>query len=316
MDTNEHHEELLRQVKVIKDRVRGVVHGQSNGVYLHGRPGTSKTFTVRSTLETLAVSYSYSNGHLTPIGLFDLIAENQERIIVMDDVSAIFNQPIALQLLLAALGSPHDGSRNRLVKYKTAKETRVVPFSGGIICISNIPLDGHHHEVLAALKDRAFVVNYEPSDDQIIALIYTLAGEGVGGVSPDKARMVATFLIDQCKLRGVRPSVRLFVDTALMDFKLFDANQCETHWRDLVVSNLEQQVVRLQHPTKDLSRGEAVEAERRVALDIQLSFGSKAERIEQWQVRTGKSQAAFYRRVAELKKSGRLSGVESVGLVG
>lgn len=316
MDANNHYEELLKQVKVIKDRVRGVVHGQSNGVYLHGRPGTSKTHMVRSTLETLAVNYSYSNGHLTPIGLFDLISENQERIIVLDDVSAIFNQPIALQLLLAALGSPHDGSKARQVKYKTAKETRIVPFTGGMICISNLPLDGHHHEVLAALKDRAFVVNYEPTDDQIIALIFKLADEGVGGVPPDKARMVATFLIEQCKLRGVRPSVRLFVDKALKDFKLYDAGKSETHWRDLVVSNLEMQLVLLQYPTKDLSREEQAEAERRIALDIYLGFGTRAERVEHWKARTGKSQASFYRKLDELKKDGRLPGTDGLGLVG
>ena len=46
MDADNHYEELLRQMKVIKDRVRGVVYGQSNGVYLHGRPGTSKTYMV------------------------------------------------------------------------------------------------------------------------------------------------------------------------------------------------------------------------------------------------------------------------------
>ncbi len=165
MDANnhdKHYEDLTRKVKVIKDRVRGVVHRQSNGLYLHGRPGTSKTFLVRSTLDMLKVNYSHHSGHLTPIGLFDLLEENRDRIIVLDDVSAIFNQPIALQLLLAALGNAHDGSKTRYVRYKTAKETRSVPFTGGVICISNLSLDGHHQEVLAALKDRVFVINYEP----------------------------------------------------------------------------------------------------------------------------------------------------------
>lgn len=308
MDSSNSLKELMQQIKVVKDRVRGVVHGQSNGVYLHGRPGTSKTHMVCSTLDTLAASYTYSNGHLTPIGLFDLISENRDRIIVLDDVSAIFNQPIALQLLLATLGNPHTESKSRTVRYKTAKETRLVPFTGGIISISNLPLDGHHHEVLAAIKNRAFVINYEPTDEQIIALITKLAEEGVGGVPPSKAKMVATHLLDECKARGVRPSVRLFVDKAVKDYKLFEAGQCETHWRDLIVSNLEQQLVELKHPTTDLSRAEQVEAERRIALDIYLSFGTRAERVEQWQARSGKSQAAFYRRITELKDSGRLPG--------
>ena len=122
---------LMRQVKIVKDRVRGVVHRKCNGVYLYGRPGTSKTHTVCTTLDNLAVNYAYSNGHLTPIGLFDLIMENRDRVIVIDDVSAIFNQPIALQLLLAALGNRHDDTGVRYVRYKTARGDEVVAFRGG-----------------------------------------------------------------------------------------------------------------------------------------------------------------------------------------
>lgn len=306
MDSPDLYEDLMTQTKVVKDRIRGVFHGQHNGMYLHGRPGTSKTFVVRTTLETLGANYAYSNGHLTPIGFFDLLADNRDRVIVLDDVASLFNQPIALQLLLAALGNPHDGSKARNVRYKTAKGDVVVPFTGGVICISNLPLAGHHPEVLAALRDRINVINYEPSDEHIIALIHKIACYGVGNLPPEKCRMVAVFLLQQCKLREIRPSVRLYVDKALKDYALYEAGKTETHWRDLVVSTLEQQLVELRHPQRDLSRAEQVEAERRIALDIHLSFETREERIEQWEVRTGKSQATFYRRVKELSTTGRL----------
>jgi hypothetical protein len=307
MDINEQYEDLMKKVKIVKDRVRGVVHGHSNGVYLYGRPGTSKTYMVRSTLDALAANYTPHSGHLTPIGLFDLLDENRDRIVVLDDVSAIFGQPIALQLLLAAVGTPHDAPYVRYVRYKTARETRRVPFTGGIIAISNLPLDGHHHEVLAALKDRAFVIHYEPTDAQIIALIHKIAADGVDGVPPDTAQRVASFLVGECKSRNIRPSVRLFKDKALKDYKLHEAGLCETDWRDLVVSTLEEQLVELRHPTTDLSRDEQVETERRIACEIHVNFATKPDRIDQWQARTGKSQAAFYRRVKELRLAGRLS---------
>jgi hypothetical protein len=73
MKNNKDYDELMRQIKIVKDRVRGVVKGTYNGLYLYGRPGTSKSFSICSTLDTLGVKYEYSNGHLTPIGLFDLI---------------------------------------------------------------------------------------------------------------------------------------------------------------------------------------------------------------------------------------------------
>ena len=117
---------------------------------------------------------------------------------------------------------------------------------------------------------------------------------------------MAIFLLQEYKLREIRPSVRLFVDKAIKDYALYEAGKTETHWRDLVVSTLEHQLVELQHPQRDLSRTEQVEAERRIALDIHLSFETRQERIEQWEVRTGKSQASFYRRVKELDLEGRL----------
>ena len=300
------YEKLMREVTVAKDRIRGVVHDQSTGLYLYGRPGTSKTFIVRSTLDLMAVGYTANSGHLTPIGLFDLLEENNDRIIVLDDVSAIFNQPIALQLLLAALGNPHDGSGIRTVKYKTARESRVVKFSGGVICMSNLPLDGHHQEVLAAIRDRVNVIHFDPSDDQIIALIFKLANDGIGGVDPVDAMTVASFLIAECKSHSVRPSIRLFVDKALKDFKLWNTGKCEAHWKDLVVSNLQQQLIELKQDVRDLSREENSEAERRIALDIYLSFVDRVDRITEWVQRTKKSQPSFYRRDKELKQDGRL----------
>jgi len=316
MNYQAHYEELQRQLSVIRDRVRGVFYQQTNGLYLFGRAGTSKTFTVRQTLDTLAASHEYHRGHLTPLGLFDLIAANRDRTIVLDDVSSIFNQPIGLQLLLAALGSSHDGSRVRMVRYKTARGDCSIPFSGGIIAITNLALDGHHHEILAAIRDRMYMINYEPTDEQVEALIHTIAHQGIRGVLPERCRMVAHFLLEECKRREIRPSVRLFVDKALPDYALWESGRTETHWRDLVVSELEQQLVEIQHPQRDLRRTEQMEAERRIAQDIFMSYSSRKERIEQWQRSTAalfghaKSQAAFYRRLEELKKTAKVSAID------
>jgi DNA-binding transcriptional ArsR family regulator len=310
MEDENHYDALMSQIKTIKDRIRGVVHRKANGLYLYGRPGTSKTFTVCTTLDTLGESYAHSNGHLTPMGLFDLIAENHSRTIVLDDVASIFSQPTALQLLLAALGNPHNRSGIRNVRYKTAKGDQVIPFTGGIVAVSNLPLAGHGHEVLAALSDRVYVIAFEPPDEQICALIERLAEHGVQDVPADKAKRVCRFLISECKRLGIRPSVRLFVDKAIPDFQLFAAGQTETHWRDLIRSNLQQQLVELEFPTNDLSRTEQIEAERRIALDVFLNFETLQERITAWKERTGKSQPAFYRRLKELKEAGRVPSRE------
>ena len=78
--------ELQQRQAVIRDRVRGVARRHYAGFYLHGRPGTSKTHTVKTTLDDLDIPYEYHLGHLTPMGLFDLLAQQHDRILVLDDV--------------------------------------------------------------------------------------------------------------------------------------------------------------------------------------------------------------------------------------
>ena len=61
--------------QLIRDRVASVVHGYHTATYLVGRPGTSKTHTVREELERLEEPWVYQNARMTPMGLFEFIAE-------------------------------------------------------------------------------------------------------------------------------------------------------------------------------------------------------------------------------------------------
>jgi len=305
--TTSAYDELMRQTKIIKDRVRGVVNKQSTGFYLYGAAGVSKTYSVCTTLRDLGVNFEYSNGHLAPIGLFDLISENRDRVIVLDDVSSIFKDEKAKQILLAALGNSPDDTGVRWVRHKTARSDRRVDFTGGIIAISNLSLDDHKDEVIKAVADRVFTLKFDPTQDQLIALCEHIAKNGVDGRTPKECLEVLRYLVSECEKRDVRLSVRLFVDKAMKDYGLWKAEKSESHWKDLIVSNLEQQLVELQHPTHDLSRAEQMESERRIAADIYFNFDDRQSRIEEWKERTRKSQQAFYRRLKEAKRDGLIS---------
>jgi len=287
---------------LIRDRIRGVVHQASNGVYLHGRAGVSKTYLVRSTLDNLCQRHAYSNGHLTPVGLFELIEANPQSVIVLDDVTSIFGSPKALQILLAALGTSHDGSHKRPVCYKTANTDRVVFFEGSIVAISNLSLGEHSSQVLQALQDRVQVMAYEPTDDEIEAHIYEIAGTSPRGVSVSDAFEVAGFLLDECRTVGVRPSLRLFIDKALADFKLWNDGNCESHWHDLVRSSVRQSVILQTHGLRDMTRKDQMAAERKLVLEICATYCSRPERLKAWKQETGKSQSAFYRHFRGLEK--------------
>ena len=300
--------ELHSQRTLIKDRVRGVVHRLASGVYLFGRPGTSKTHCVRTTLDELSQPYVYCNGHLTPIGLFGLIRDNPQSVIVLDDVTEVLNQATALQILLASLGTPHDGSRIRTVRYRTARGDEVVRFSGGIVVISNLPLASHKSEVLSALQDRVQVIAYEPTDEQMEAFIYEIADSSPRGVPAKDARMVADFLLSACRKTEIRPSVRLFVDKALPDHRQWSEKKSESHWKDLVRSSLQQEAIPHELPLQDVSRKERKETEQRMVLTLYSEFSDASDRVKAWEERTGKRKSAFYRRQYELKEKGLIAG--------
>ena len=72
--------------QLIRDRVASVVHRYHTATYIVGRPGTSKTHTVREELERLEIPWVYQNARMTPMGLFGFIAEHPEHVIVLDDI--------------------------------------------------------------------------------------------------------------------------------------------------------------------------------------------------------------------------------------
>ncbi|HUQ72115.1 MAG TPA: hypothetical protein VM165_21495, partial [Planctomycetaceae bacterium] len=157
------------------------------------------------------------------------------------------------------------------------------------------------NNVLAALQDRIYVVQYEPTDAQIIALMGQAADEGVRGIDPHDGRLVLNFLLEECQHRGIRPSMRLFVEKAIPDFQMHSQQQCQLDWRDLIIANLEQQLIEPEFPTRDLSRTDALAVERRTAQQILRHHESASDRVAAWRAETGKSQATFYRRVKEVQ---------------
>lgn len=297
--------ELDRRLAVVRDRVRGVAKGHHTGFYLFGRPGTSKTYTVRKTLDELAVPYCYHDGHLTPIGLFDLLEEQHDRVIVLDDVSAIFNQQIALQLLLAALGNQPDESGTRIVKYRRSQRNEVVRFTGGVICVSNLDLQGD--PIVNAVKSRVHYLEYDPTDEQLAALMRMVAVKGWPAsspvINPTEGLEIAEFLISESKKLDVRLDMRHLVDKAFPDYLQHRNGDAETHWKDLIRTTLEEHLLDLHHtPVKPRSRQDQKALEQQIVREIVGIYNTKDERLTAWDQRTGKSSRAFYRRLQEIER--------------
>lgn len=301
-----HLEELDRRLSVIRDRVRGVARRHYSGFYLFGPPGTSKTFTVRQTLAEAGVASHYTKGHLTPMGLFELLAEHRDRIIVLDDVSQLLTQVASLQLLLAALGNDHRNSEARLVCYKRQSREQKISFTGGIICISNLELHPNGL-LLQALKSRMHYLRHDPSPDQVAALMRDIA---LGGweqkgarLTPGECSEVAEFVIAESNRRGCRLDIRHLVEKGFPDFIQYRAGDSESHWKDLVTTTLKEAVDELRYPrTNRQSRNDRLEEDQSIVRAILKEFKEPKDRLAAWQERTQgqKSNRAFYRRCKEI----------------
>jgi hypothetical protein len=296
--------ELKNRQAIVRDYVRAVPQHYATGLYLFGRPGTAKTHTVKDVLEReIREIYVYQRGHLTPLGLFELLAEHPDEVIVLDDLGNIFRSDVALQLLLSALESPKGPDRGRVVKYKRQGRQEHVFFRGGIICISNREL--HDQELLGAFKSRVHVLNYNPSDAQLGALMLGLAELGWPPDRPvipaAECKQVAAFVITELLRRGCPFDLRLFLDKALPDYQQWKDDEAESDWHDLVTASIEEQLVAVRHQDGRPSRAERKEDEHALLREILSEHTGRDERLRAWTERTGKSERAFYRRLAEMR---------------
>jgi hypothetical protein len=71
-------------------------------------------------------------------------------------------------------------------------------------------------------------------------------------------------------------------------------------WRDLITASIEEHLVEVRHSAElPVSREARTEEERLIAKEINRNYPSRDERVRVWTERTGKSERAFYRRLAE-----------------
>ncbi|MFZ1934988.1 MAG: hypothetical protein WCB27_18470 [Thermoguttaceae bacterium] len=299
--------ELYQRQAIVRDYVRGVARQYDTGLYLFGRPGTAKTYTVRAVLEReIKEIYTYQRGHLTPLGLFELIAGQANDVIVLDDLGAVLKSDVALQILLSALEHPTSRDRSRVVKYRRqGSEARAV-FRGGIVCISNRVL--HDDELLGAFKSRVHTLNYNPTDAQLGALMLEIAdrgwpaGSGNPEINPETARTVARYLISEMLRLSCPFDLRLLLNKAFPDYQQWKDGEAESDWRDLITASIEENLVAVRHGEESpLSRGARKEEEHAIVQEILHDHESRDDRVRAWIKRTGKSERAFYRRLAEMR---------------
>lgn len=300
-----HLESIEKKFQLIRDRVAAVVTGTATGFFLYGPGGVSKSYTVIQQLERMRADYAVYNSRGTGRGLFNILKEHPDSIVVLEDMERLFRDAGAQGVLRSALwgqqGRDGSGRRERLVTWTNYKESLSFVFTGGIIVTSNRALDNWPE--LAAIKSRVAVMQFQPTQYEVRSLMREIARtgrvhEGVE-VSAEACMEVCEFVIAEC--RGLnRPLDMRLLDNAIGDYVQATVYGAGCGWRDLVKSRIVERAPHFREEVVIGGRYEQRDAELALIRQICAEVKGREERVKLWQQRTRKSQATFYRRLKEL----------------
>ena len=162
---------------------------------------------------------------------------------------------------------------------------------------------------MAALKSRVQTLNYNPSDEQIIALMRSIARHGhvhdAGRMTPRECGLVTDYVVEQARRLEMKPDVRMLVDKAFRDYVLWKSQDSETHWKDLIRSAMEDQLVKLEATARQLvpTKQEEAASELELVKTLTSQFASMDDVIAEFVKQTGKSKRTCQRRIREARFS-------------
>ncbi len=278
---------------LLSDRVASVAHGYQLGAYIVGRPGTSKTRTVVATLDRLKVPYVLKNAKMTAAGLWKLLQDHPEGVIVLDDIPSIVAERAAQSILMAALGGEVGKPPRITMTTGEADDRKAFDYRGGIVAISNVAL--RRDPLADAIASRVPPLSYEPSDEMIAAFMRDLARKGLKDLTPAEGLEVVDFLIDESHACEYRLDLRAMTK-AVGDYQMWRDGNSRTVWTDLVRSFLRT----LHTPVNAMpqSQGQRRVFLTGVAAELFTKYPDrrqKSQRDAAWHERTGMSVDQLYR---------------------
>lgn len=295
IENAENLERLEKKLALIRDRVRSVALRYNTGFFLFGAGGSGKTHAVRGELESLGTRWILHNSTMTAAGLFDMLHDLSEHVHLLEDMEQLYADKKAVGYLRSATWG--DANMQNRVITKTIHQKRVsFDFKGGIIILSNLPLG--EIASLRALATRLNPAEFNPTEGEKQALMWNIAGSGKFGLPVGACEEVCQYLVHYAKEKGKPLDLRL-LDNAFGDRLMYDRGESLTHWRDMVTSRIDAQIVEPKITPR--TRQARLVDERDIVKQIYDKFpDSREDRFREWKERVGRSERALYRRAAEL----------------
>ena len=299
-------EAYLRNQQMVVDRVSGVINRRHNGLYVWGETGVGKTFSIEESLEAAQArglrNYRKLEGKCTPIGLFELARDYPDHILFIDDDPMLVQDRLSQQILLHLCGDgrhdPETGRNVRSVTNVKSKGRDRCQFTGSVIITNNVRLA--NMPVLRALQGRIRTYHFRPTTSELVAMLRHLA-ETIESPEVDfeERKEICEFIIAECEHSQQQLDLRL-LKHAVSDYIQWKRGEVKIHWRQLVVSSLQDHF----SPAPAVTREDRKHLEQDRIVDLveeaEASGGSKESVTEIWMKEAGKKKTAFYDRLKEL----------------
>lgn len=204
------------QLDDLKSLVTLTVKGASNALFVAGRGGVGKTFTVEEVLHKLGLrdgdGYFKQTGSASAAGIYRLLFQHRKELVLFDDADGALADQDGRNLIKAATDTK---KVRKLAWAKNAKnlvdadeitdaqiEAGMLPtsyeFTGRIVFISNLSIDKLDPD--RALRTRALMISIDPTDEEVVAFMRKIVDSipiEDGLTLDNKDRVEVLDLIDQ-----------------------------------------------------------------------------------------------------------------------
>jgi len=172
------------QLQDMERLLRMLLRGSSNAMFVAGRGGIGKTFTVEKILAEAGLrdgaGYFKNTGSVSTAGMYSLFFKHREGIILFDDSDDALKDQSSRNILKAATDTKKVRKLvwNKMganvadpdeMTYDEIESAGLIPrhfeFTGKVIFISNLSMDKLDPD--GALRTRAFIVDIDPTDQEI-----------------------------------------------------------------------------------------------------------------------------------------------------
>jgi hypothetical protein len=228
----------------VGDMMKMLADGNQASVIVSGPGGLGKTFNVLSALKkaglnditlladfevgsriNMSKSFRVIKGYSTPKGLYRLLYENRESIVVFDDTDSILKDTVSLNLLKAAL----DSYDKRIISWNADIRDDDLPtsfeFKGRVVFISNIPSIALDQAIIS----RSAVVDLSMTNqEKIDRMRYLISQDDFMSDYDKRYKNDAIDLIESLKDKAQELTLR----TLIMVTKIRKENP-RNNWKDL-----------------------------------------------------------------------------------